>query len=90
MKNEKIQGLVLAALFTAIIVVMTFTSLGYIPLGVINATIIHIPVIIGSLFLGPKKGVKYRIQVGPFKNKTEAKKIISAMRDNGCSAYISR
>ena len=40
--------------------------------------------------LGPKKGVKYRIQVGPFKNKTEAKKIISAMRDNGCSAYISR
>ena len=56
MKNEKIQGLVLAALFTAIIVVMTFTSLGYIPLGVINATIIHIPVIIGSLFLGPKKG----------------------------------
>lgn len=29
---------------------------GYIPLVVINATIIHIPVIIGSLFCGPKKG----------------------------------
>ena len=56
MKNEKIYGLVLTALFTTIIAVMTFTSLGYIPLGVINATIIHIPVIIGSLFLGPKKG----------------------------------
>ena len=56
MKNEKIHGLVLTALFTTIIAVMTFTSLGYIPLGVINATIIHIPVIIGSLFLGPKKG----------------------------------
>ena len=40
--------------------------------------------------LGPDKGVKYRIQVGPFKNKTEAKKIISAMRDNGCKAYISK
>ena len=40
--------------------------------------------------LGPKKGVKYRIQVGPFKNKAEAKKIISAMRNNGCAAYISR
>ncbi len=40
--------------------------------------------------LGPEKGVKYRIQVGPFKNKTEANKIISAMRDNGCAAYISR
>ena len=40
--------------------------------------------------LGPEKGIKYRIQVGPFKNKTEANKIISAMRDNGCSAYISK
>ena len=56
MKNEKIHGLVLTALLTTVIAVMTFTSLGYIPLGVINATIIHIPVIIGSLFLGPKKG----------------------------------
>ncbi len=28
----------------------------YIPLVVINATIIHIPVILGSLFCGPKKG----------------------------------
>ena len=40
--------------------------------------------------LGPDKGVRYRIQVGPFKNKTEAKKIVSAMRDNGCAAYISK
>ena len=35
---------------------MAFTPLGYIPLVVINATIIHIPVILGSLFCGPKKG----------------------------------
>ncbi|MBO4405104.1 MAG: SPOR domain-containing protein [Alphaproteobacteria bacterium] len=40
--------------------------------------------------LGPNKGTRYRIQVGPFKNKTEAKKIISAMHDNGCAAYISK
>ncbi len=51
MKNEKTYELVLTALFTAIIVIMAFTPLGYIPLVVINATIIHIPV-----FLGPKKG----------------------------------
>ena len=56
MKNEKTYGLVLMALFTAIIVIMAFTPLGYIPLVVINATIIHIPVILGALFLGPKKG----------------------------------
>lgn len=56
MKNERIYELVLTALFCAIIVIMAFTPLGYIPLVVINATIIHIPVILGALFLGPKKG----------------------------------
>ena len=47
--------LVLTGLFTAIIIIMAFTPLGYIPLVVINATIIHIPVILGSLFCGPKR-----------------------------------
>lgn len=56
MRNNKTAGLVLASLFTAIIIIMAFTPLGYIPLGVFNATIIHIPVILGSLFCGPKKG----------------------------------
>ena len=45
------------ALFGAIIVLLAFTPfLGYIPLGFTRATIIHIPVIIGSLLMGPKKG----------------------------------
>src|SRR5699024_2660203 len=45
------------ALFAALIFIMAFTPfLGYIPLGFTRATIIHIPVIIGSLLLGPKKG----------------------------------
>lgn len=54
--NRKMFGMVLTALFIAIIIIMAFTPLGYIPLVVINATIIHIPVILGSLFCGPKKG----------------------------------
>lgn len=54
--NKKMFQMVLTALFVAIIVIMAFTPLGYIPLVVINATIIHIPVILGSLFCGPKKG----------------------------------
>ena len=58
--KEKTQGatfeLALTALFTAIIIIMAYTPLGYIPLVVINATVIHIPVILGALFLGPKKG----------------------------------
>jgi len=57
MQNRKeIKALVLTSLFSAIIIIMAFTPLGYIPLGVINATIIQIPVIIGSLFCGPKQG----------------------------------
>ncbi|MCR5254784.1 MAG: ECF transporter S component [Acetatifactor sp.] len=56
MRNDTIKGLVLTALFAAIIIIMAYTPLGYIPLVVINATIIHIPVILGSLFCGPKKG----------------------------------
>lgn len=55
-KNSKTYELVLTGLFVAIIVVLANTPLGYIPLGVINATTIHIPVIIGAIFLGPKKG----------------------------------
>lgn len=56
MRNSNTKELVLTALFAAIIVIMAFTPLGYIPLFIINATIIHIPVILGSLFCGPKKG----------------------------------
>lgn len=54
--RRKNSELVLTGLFAAIIIIMAFTPLGYIPLGVINATIIQIPVIIGSIFCGPKKG----------------------------------
>ena len=49
-------ALALTAFFAAIIVLMSFTPIGYIPLGVINATIIHIPVILGAIYLGPKSG----------------------------------
>lgn len=56
MRNNKTFQLVITSLFAAIIILMAFTPLGYIPLVVINATIIHIPVILGALFCGPKKG----------------------------------
>ncbi len=52
----KTVDLVEAALFTAIIIVLAYTPLGYIPLGAVNATTIHIPVIIGGIVLGWKKG----------------------------------
>lgn len=57
MSNKKTYQMVLTALFTAIIIIMAFVPyLGYINLIVIKATLIHVPVIIGSIMLGPKKG----------------------------------
>ena len=51
------MSMVQVAIFGAVICVMAFTPfLGYIPLGFTRATIIHIPVIIASLLMGPKKG----------------------------------
>lgn len=44
-------------IFSAIILLLAFTPfVGYIPLGFTRATIVHIPVIIGSIVLGSKKG----------------------------------
>jgi uncharacterized membrane protein len=55
-RRTTLQGLVLTGLFTALLLVMGFTPLGLIDLPIIKATILHVPVIIGSVLLGPKKG----------------------------------
>ncbi len=44
------------AFLTAIMLVLAFTPLGYIPLPFMNATTMHIPVIIGGCLLGPGPG----------------------------------
>ena len=44
------------SLFAAVIFLMTFTPFGFINLVVINATIVHVPVIIGSILMGPRAG----------------------------------
>ncbi|MGI5989184.1 MAG: ECF transporter S component [Lachnospiraceae bacterium] len=54
--RKKTADLVLLAFFTAIIIFMSITPFGYIPLGVINATIVHVPVILGAVLLGPGPG----------------------------------
>ncbi|GHU14215.1 hypothetical protein FACS189449_10570 [Alphaproteobacteria bacterium] len=40
--------------------------------------------------LGRKKGIRYRVMVGPFKNNSEANKVIRSMKSNGINAYVSR
>ena len=55
--TTKTKDMVTTAMFVAIILAMSFVPyLGYIPLGFMNATIIHIPVIIGAILLGPSAG----------------------------------
>ncbi|WP_159722251.1 ECF transporter S component [Enterococcus sp. CSURQ0835] len=56
MKNLKVKDFTLTALFLAILIILAVTPLGFIPIGPINATTMHIPVIIASIILGPKIG----------------------------------
>lgn len=55
-RNDKVKQQVILALFTAIVLLLAFTPIGLIDLPIIKATILHVPVIIGSVVLGPKKG----------------------------------
>lgn len=55
-RTTNLQGMVLTGLFVAILLVMGFTPLGLIDLPIIKATILHVPVIIGSVLLGPWRG----------------------------------
>ena len=53
------------ALMIALVIVVAFTpALGYIPVGVIKATTVHIPVIIGAILLGPKAGAALGLTMG--------------------------
>ena len=58
MKTRKhdTRWLVGVALFVALQLVLQMTGIGLIPLPFIKATTLHIPVIIGAILLGPKRG----------------------------------
>lgn len=56
MNKEKIRKLVISAMLGAITIVLGLTPLGFIPLGVMNATTMHIPVIIAAILEGPIVG----------------------------------
>jgi len=54
---SKTQRITLMGMFTAVIFLLTFTPLGFPQIPLIgSATVIHIPVIIGAILLGPKYG----------------------------------
>lgn len=55
-QKKDLRRMVQIALLAAIMMVMSATPLGYIPLPFMKATIMHIPVIIGACLLGPSVG----------------------------------
>lgn len=58
MKSKKTQYMTSMALFLAIEIILVVTPLGYIPIGPLNATTMHIPVIIAGIVLGKKTGAE--------------------------------
>lgn len=57
MKNQKTKDLIMYAMFIAIEMMLVFIPfLGYIPIGPLRATTLHIPVIIAGVILGKKGG----------------------------------
>ncbi len=54
--NQKTTRMVQIALLAGLEVLLAFTPLGYVPIGPVRATTIHIPVIIGGILLGPGAG----------------------------------
>lgn len=58
MKQKKMDTryMALLAMLCGVLLVMGMTGIGFIPLPVIKATTMHIPVILGAILLGPKAG----------------------------------
>ncbi|MBP7176939.1 MAG: ECF transporter S component [Thermoclostridium sp.] len=52
MKKVSTKQITLAGILSAICIVMSLTPLGYVPVGPVKATILHIPVIIAGIFGG--------------------------------------
>ena len=57
MNHHQMRGFVLTALFIALILLLGLTPVGMIPLGFINISLLGVPVVIGTLFLGLKTGL---------------------------------
>lgn len=55
-KKPDTRYMTMLAMLSAVLLVMGMTGIGFIPLPVIKATTMHIPVILGAVILGPEAG----------------------------------
>lgn len=56
MKNRNLRKLAIIAMLSGIMIVMQVTGIGMIPLPMFKLTVMHIPVILGAIVLGPGAG----------------------------------
>lgn len=56
-RNVNVRRMSIIGVLSAISIMLSLTPLGFIPIGPVNATIMHIPVIIGSIVEGPIVGM---------------------------------
>ncbi len=56
MTSKKLKKYIYFAFFSAIMIVLMLTPLGFIPIGPIRATTLHIPVILAGVLFGPAFG----------------------------------
>ena len=56
MKNNKVRQLVLLGLFTAILLIMSWTPLGYLKVGFLEITLNVIPLAVAAITIGPAGG----------------------------------
>lgn len=60
MRNEKIRKITVDAMFLAIMTIMTFVPyIGFIPLGAISITLMHVIVLVGAAYGGTLRGLLY-------------------------------
>lgn len=57
MKKVDVRKMAIIGVLAAISIMLSMTPLGFIPIGPTNATIMHIPVIIGAILEGPVVGI---------------------------------
>lgn len=63
-QREKISRMTQIALFIALLAVLGFTPLGFIRIPPISITLMHIPVIVGAILLGPGCGALFGLTFG--------------------------
>ena len=55
-RSSSVHRITLTAILMAIILIMSFTPLGYLKVGIVSITFLAIPVVIGGIVLGPLYG----------------------------------